>query len=64
AIRDPAARLPVELWSAIFLHCLPQQRKPDTCTAPMLLLRVCNAWTGIALSTPALWLTIYLDFPG
>ncbi|KAJ7666707.1 hypothetical protein DFH06DRAFT_1184552 [Mycena polygramma] len=64
AIRDPVARLPFELSSEIFLHCLPQQRKPDACTAPMLLLGVCNAWTGIALSTPALWSAIYLDFPG
>ncbi|KAF7333500.1 F-box domain-containing protein [Mycena venus] len=30
----------------------------------MLLLNVCNAWTGIALSTPALWADIYLEFPG
>ncbi|KAJ7664337.1 hypothetical protein DFH06DRAFT_250399 [Mycena polygramma] len=64
AIRDPVARLPVELSSEIFLHCLPQQRKPDSCTAPMLLLSVCNTWTDIVLSTPALWSTIYLDFPG
>ncbi|KAJ7666709.1 hypothetical protein DFH06DRAFT_984363, partial [Mycena polygramma] len=64
AIRDPVARLPFELSSDIFLHCLPQQRKPDSCTAPMLLLSVCNTWTDIALSTPALWSTIHLDFPG
>ncbi|KAJ6456622.1 hypothetical protein C8R47DRAFT_187658 [Mycena vitilis] len=60
AIRDPVAHLPFELSSEIFLHCLPQRRKPEPSTAPMLLLSICNNWTDIALSisisrTPTSW---------
>ncbi|KAJ7664373.1 hypothetical protein DFH06DRAFT_919843, partial [Mycena polygramma] len=57
-MRDPMARLPLELSSEIFLQCLPLEqysRKPDVATSPMLFMSVCNAWTAIALSTPALW---------
>ncbi|KAJ6539725.1 hypothetical protein B0H19DRAFT_370935 [Mycena capillaripes] len=60
AIRDPVARLPLELSSEIFLQCLPLQPKPSARTAPMQLLNVCNSWLAIALSTPALWATIHL----
>ncbi|KAJ7727240.1 hypothetical protein B0H16DRAFT_1735282 [Mycena metata] len=64
AIRDPIARLPLEISSEIFLGCLTSQRKPGAHIAPLLLLNICNAWTDIALSTPALWDTIRLHFPG
>jgi len=64
AIRDPIARLPLEISSEIFLRCLPLHPEPRASSPPMLLLNVCNAWTDIALSTPALWATIRLAFPG
>ncbi|KAJ7343354.1 hypothetical protein DFH08DRAFT_746875, partial [Mycena albidolilacea] len=64
AIRDPVARLPLELSSEIFLRCLPSRPKPGSHIAPMLLTNVCYAWTNIALSTPALWAAIYLDHQG
>ncbi|KAJ7924445.1 hypothetical protein B0H13DRAFT_1194275 [Mycena leptocephala] len=64
AIRDPLARLPLEISSEIFLQCLPFHPTPGARSAPMLLLNVCNAWTHIALSTPALWASIDLEFPG
>ncbi|KAJ7187151.1 hypothetical protein C8R46DRAFT_285177 [Mycena filopes] len=59
AIRDPVARLPLELSSEIFLQCaLPALEAHTT------LLGVCHAWTDIAVSTPTLWSSIDLDFPG
>ncbi|KAJ7727243.1 hypothetical protein B0H16DRAFT_1894538 [Mycena metata] len=64
AIRDPVARLPLEISSEIFLGCLTSQRKPGAHVAPLLFLNICNAWTDIALSTPAMWDTIELYFPG
>ncbi|KAJ7233773.1 hypothetical protein C8J57DRAFT_160750 [Mycena rebaudengoi] len=62
---DPIARLPVEISSEIFIHCLavPGWREVDPTTAPLLLLRICTAWANIARSTPALWDTIYASFP-
>jgi hypothetical protein len=76
AVMDPLARLPLEISSEIFLQCI---RVNPNCAAregdpglrpmagaprvPMLLLNVCNAWSAIALSTPALWSTIQIDFP-
>ncbi|KAJ6463984.1 hypothetical protein C8R45DRAFT_505540 [Mycena sanguinolenta] len=61
AMRDPMARLPVEISSRIFLHCLPPCPSPSTQhAAPMLLTNVCKAWTDISLSTSALWNAIHL----
>ncbi|KAF8212099.1 hypothetical protein K438DRAFT_1226965 [Mycena galopus ATCC 62051] len=61
AIRDPLARLPLEISSEIFLQCLPSCPIPESAAALALLLRICNTWSTIALSTPALWATVYLD---
>ncbi|KAJ7453653.1 hypothetical protein B0H11DRAFT_271506 [Mycena galericulata] len=63
AVRDPVARLPLEISSEIFLQSLPSLPEPGAHCAPMLLLNVCNAWSEIALSTPALWAAIRVVFP-
>ncbi|KAJ7286363.1 hypothetical protein C8J57DRAFT_1027750, partial [Mycena rebaudengoi] len=57
-------QLPFEIWSQIFILCLPDHsdRDPSPVTAP-LLLRVCATWANIARSTPALWDTIHVNFP-
>ncbi|KAJ7493568.1 hypothetical protein FB451DRAFT_1387736 [Mycena latifolia] len=36
--------------------------EPDVRHAPLLLLQICNAWTDIAVSTPALWTIIEADY--
>ncbi|KAJ6577773.1 hypothetical protein B0H19DRAFT_568695 [Mycena capillaripes] len=62
AICDPImARLPSEISSHIFLHCLPETPVPNAGVAPILLLHVCSAWRNIALFTPALWATISIN---
>ncbi|KAJ7649948.1 hypothetical protein FB45DRAFT_6032 [Roridomyces roridus] len=70
ALRDPVARLPLEISSDIFLRCLPPRSgypeeypRPKTHLAPLLFLNVCHHWTNIALSTPALWASIGIAFP-
>ncbi|KAJ7472192.1 hypothetical protein FB451DRAFT_315483 [Mycena latifolia] len=63
ALRDPVAQLPFEISSEIFVQCLPSRPAPDARHAPLLLMNICKAWTDIALSTPALWATIYADAP-
>ncbi|KAF8198278.1 hypothetical protein K438DRAFT_1933625 [Mycena galopus ATCC 62051] len=63
AVADPVARLPLEISSEIFLQTLPSFPKVGAIHGPMLLLSICNAWTTIALSTPALWRTFRIDFP-
>ncbi|KAJ6510674.1 hypothetical protein C8R45DRAFT_1161503 [Mycena sanguinolenta] len=60
---DPVARLPLEISSEIFLRCLDPFPSPGASYAPTLLLNVCNTWTRIALSTPALWAAIYIELP-
>ncbi|KAJ7727227.1 hypothetical protein B0H16DRAFT_1779657 [Mycena metata] len=64
-LRDPISRVPFELSSAIFIQCLPLKRKRRTSVrmAPLLLLQICNAWTDISISTPALWTAIRLQSP-
>ncbi|KAJ7016285.1 hypothetical protein C8F04DRAFT_1163187 [Mycena alexandri] len=67
ATRDPLTCLPLEISSEIFFQCLPPgplHPRPGARTPPLLLLNICNSWTDIALYTPALWSSIYLDFPG
>ncbi|KAJ7486653.1 hypothetical protein FB451DRAFT_1026847 [Mycena latifolia] len=63
AVRDPVARVPLELSSAIFIHCLPVRQEPGVRHPPMLFLHVCHAWTDIALSTPALWAAMHAHGP-
>ncbi|KAJ7649055.1 hypothetical protein DFH06DRAFT_1208884 [Mycena polygramma] len=56
SIRDPMARLPVEISAEIFLHCVPTDPlEPDPAAAPIVLLNVSHLWRDIAVSTPALW---------
>ncbi|KAJ7457906.1 hypothetical protein B0H11DRAFT_202804 [Mycena galericulata] len=61
--RDPVARLPPEISSEIFTQCLPLLAEPGAHNIPMLLLNICNTWTDIALSTPALWAAVRIVFP-
>ncbi|KAJ7649880.1 hypothetical protein FB45DRAFT_778799 [Roridomyces roridus] len=63
ALRDPMARLPLEIAAEIFLQCLPSDKDPRPSDTHMLLLNVCHAWTDIAISTPRLWAELYLDLP-
>ncbi|KAJ6525059.1 hypothetical protein DFH09DRAFT_1416783 [Mycena vulgaris] len=64
-VRDPVGRLPLEISSEIFLQCrrLPPRPQPGARHIPMLLLNVCNAWSDIAIATPALWTAIHIEFP-
>ncbi|KAJ7133402.1 hypothetical protein C8R44DRAFT_730567 [Mycena epipterygia] len=64
AVLDPMARLPLEVSSDIFTHCLPSApQHPDPSAAPMIFLSVCHLWSRIALATPSLWTAIRADLP-
>ncbi|KAJ7174044.1 hypothetical protein C8R43DRAFT_976983 [Mycena crocata] len=63
AILDPMTRLPLELSSDIFLRCIADFPVPSADAAPLVFLNVCRAWRDIALSTPALWTAIRVQFP-
>ncbi|KAJ7471523.1 hypothetical protein B0H11DRAFT_2040334 [Mycena galericulata] len=62
-MRDPMARLPLEISSKIFILCLPLIPEPGASHIPMLFLNICNNWTDIALATPTLWKAIHVLFP-
>ncbi|KAJ6558246.1 hypothetical protein B0H19DRAFT_1070780 [Mycena capillaripes] len=63
-VLDPIARLPLEISSEIFLRCLPAFPEHGAVhVLGKLFLNICNTWTDIALSTPALWGTINIIFP-
>ncbi|KAK7046265.1 F-box domain-containing protein, partial [Favolaschia claudopus] len=55
--------LPFELISKIFIHCLPRygRVRPDPQLAPLLLLQICRRWRAVALATPWLWNSIFLE---
>ncbi|KAJ7133554.1 hypothetical protein C8R44DRAFT_900176 [Mycena epipterygia] len=61
-ILDPMARLPLEISSDIFMHCLTTS-EPDPSAAPMVFLSVCHLWSHVALSTPSLWAVIHAKLP-
>ncbi|KAK7036308.1 hypothetical protein R3P38DRAFT_3485262 [Favolaschia claudopus] len=59
-----ALRLPFELITAIFILCLPLHRRvrahPNR--TPLNLASICTQWRVIALETPELWASIFLEF--
>ncbi|KAF5355360.1 hypothetical protein D9758_006111 [Tetrapyrgos nigripes] len=65
ALLSPSRRLPAELLSEIFVHCLPRDRNPNCSQseAPILLGRVCKTWRQVSLSTPYLWASIHIVIP-
>ncbi|KAJ7446326.1 hypothetical protein FB451DRAFT_1567863 [Mycena latifolia] len=60
-----ALSLPYELTSQIFIHTLPLHARirPGQKRAPLQLAQVCSLWRAVALATPQLWSSIYLEFP-
>ncbi|KAG1738500.1 hypothetical protein EDB19DRAFT_894235 [Suillus lakei] len=65
-------RLPTEVLSHIFRHCLPEIRefnrlkKPSVLEAPILLTTVCRRWREVAVTMPSLWcrLAVSVDREG
>ncbi|KAJ6507575.1 hypothetical protein DFH09DRAFT_277392, partial [Mycena vulgaris] len=64
-LQGPALTLPYELASKIFIDTLPLHRRvrPGRKRAPLQLAQVCSQWRAVALGTPELWSSIYLEFP-
>ncbi|KAK6974545.1 hypothetical protein R3P38DRAFT_3482252 [Favolaschia claudopus] len=60
---DPIARLPLEISSKIFTHCVPPRGISCSLCYPFLLLRICTLWTEIALSTQNLWSNLHINIP-
>ena len=61
----PVWHIPPEILSYIFVLCLshrpPNEIKRSTLKRSLLLARVNQFWRQVALSTPQLWSTIFLD---
>ncbi|KAJ7493035.1 hypothetical protein B0H11DRAFT_2277586 [Mycena galericulata] len=59
-----ALELPYELISKIFLHCLPLHRRIRPCRGcvSLRLSQICGRWREVALTTPELWSSVYLEF--
>ncbi|KAJ7583315.1 hypothetical protein C8J56DRAFT_1055079 [Mycena floridula] len=64
AILAPIRLLNDDILRDIFVHCLPVNRAAATVItdAPLLLGRICRSWRELALSTPALWASIHVEF--
>ena len=60
SLLSPMRRLPLELLSAIFVWCLPDDAfiRPARRQAPLLLTQISASWRTVALSTPQLWSTL------
>ncbi|KAK7038470.1 F-box domain-containing protein, partial [Favolaschia claudopus] len=59
----PVLSLPFEVTSSIFIHCIPADGRvsPSSCAAPLILAQICRQWRDVALSTPILWCSLYID---
>ncbi|KAG1724182.1 hypothetical protein EDB19DRAFT_1858711 [Suillus lakei] len=59
-------RLPTEVISQKFVHCLPKHHTwwPSSKLAPMLLTRICRRWREVAVRLPILWCRLRLDAEG
>ncbi|KAJ7766736.1 hypothetical protein B0H16DRAFT_371824 [Mycena metata] len=59
----PGPIFPPEILGEIFIHCLEGADPVFPCpeSAPLLLCRICRRWRDVALSTPALWSSVFLD---
>ncbi|KAK7028655.1 hypothetical protein R3P38DRAFT_2937694 [Favolaschia claudopus] len=63
-LRDPIARIPVEISAEIFTHYAPNYGTEYASVAkPLLLLSICSRWTEIAVATPRLWANLDLQIP-
>ncbi|KAJ7766740.1 hypothetical protein B0H16DRAFT_1522390 [Mycena metata] len=62
----PRATLPPEILGEIFICCVEKNAfypiDPNPEEPPLLFTRVCRWWKEVALSTPALWNSLSLDF--
>jgi hypothetical protein len=56
-------RLPVEVLSQIFVHCLPEAGHLEVSSklAPVLLTRICRRWREVAIDMPVLWCKLSVD---
>ncbi|KAJ7583304.1 hypothetical protein C8J56DRAFT_953604 [Mycena floridula] len=62
AILAPIRLLNDDILREIFIHCLSVNKAAVITDAPLLLGRICRSWRELALSTPALWASIRVDF--
>ena len=55
--------MPIELVQKIFLHCLPgdEYTRPDHRSGPLLVAQVCSSWRHVALKTPRLWCSLWIQ---
>ncbi|KAF8175395.1 hypothetical protein BJ912DRAFT_988752 [Pholiota molesta] len=67
AHENPSSKLPYELLSKIFIHCLPlhplTEPQPNTKIAPMLLCHVCSSWRDVALTCTPIWSHLFFKLP-
>ena len=60
----PIRRIPPELLSEIFLHCLDGDSDLDITAAPLVLTFVCSRWRTVAICTLQLWSSVSLGYSG
>ncbi|KAF8161287.1 hypothetical protein B0H34DRAFT_374028 [Crassisporium funariophilum] len=66
-LESPVYRVPLEIWSHIFIFCLPTEDEyidPTPSAAPLVLSRVNGMWRAAATQTPALWTSIRIRLQG
>ncbi|KAG2369802.1 hypothetical protein BDR07DRAFT_1371308 [Suillus spraguei] len=68
AVSSAICRLPTEILSEIFMHCVvpdetqDEHLSPRAKQAPILLTTICHRWRAVAINLPRLWCKLQLDF--
>lgn len=62
---SPIRRLPVELLTEIFMHCLPRNKfvLPSDADSPLRLMQICTQWWRVCITSPQLWTSIEILLP-
>ncbi|KAH0834110.1 hypothetical protein J3R83DRAFT_11398 [Lanmaoa asiatica] len=65
ALVSPVRRMPTDIMTRVFEHCIWDQATPraDPRMAPLLLGQVCRSWRYLLFSLSCLWTTLQLDLP-
>ncbi|KAJ6507937.1 hypothetical protein C8R47DRAFT_62724 [Mycena vitilis] len=64
ALLSPIRRIPPEVLSAIFVHCLPRDTafiEASVTRCPLLLTQISSNWRCVALATPSLWTSLAVN---
>jgi hypothetical protein len=63
ALLSPARRVPPEIIAEVFCNYLADERFQKNGQGRTVLCQICRVWRNVAISTPALWASLFIETP-